>query len=350
MHRHRKRHRWRRPGDVSTRVGLPAAVVGTAAAMAVVLGWPGDGGGDSAVAGEALPSTRVVDAPAGAAKARAVVDRGVVRGTLSLRTDVPPHPQTWVAYLIEGPTSIVRFAAQAPYRTDVDTRLLPDGRYTVDEVVFRSRAAPTVTTSRLRIDNRGAARPPARPGAGPARTPSPGSPSPAPSPAPASGSGPTSPAPAPASAPALPTVAPPVPATAPPPSPAPPAGSVQGQVVALTNAERAKAGCRPLAPDPRLTAAAQDHGADMAAGDYFSHESRDGRTPFQRIAAAGFAFSVAAENIAAGQQSPQDVMTGWMNSPGHRANILNCALTHIGVGHATGGSYRAYWVQDFGTP
>jgi uncharacterized protein YkwD len=333
---------------------MPTAVVGTAAAMAVVFGWPGNGGGDSAVAGDALPSTRMAYPPAGSAEARDVVDRGVVRGVLSLRTDVPPHPQTWVAYLIDGPTSIVRFAPRAPYRADVDTRLLPDGRYTVDEVIFHPRAVPTVTTSRVRIDNRGAGGPPARSDAEPSRAPSSATfPSPAPSPSPAPGSDPTSLASARASAlpPARgPTVAPPAPAPAPSPAPALPAGSMQAQVVALTNVERAKAGCRPLAVDPRLAAAAQVHSSDMAAGDYFSHGSRDGRTPFQRIAAAGFAFSVAAENIAAGQRSPQDVLTGWMNSPGHRANILNCALTHIGVGYATGGSYRAYWVQDFGTP
>jgi len=122
------------------------------------------------------------------------------------------------------------------------------------------------------------------------------------------------------------------------------------QVVDLTNAERAKAGCPPLAVDPRLTVAAQAHSSDMASADYFSHDSRDGRTPFQRVASAGYAFSVAAENIAAGQRTPRDVTTGWMNSPGHRANILNCSLVHIGVGYATGGAYGTYWTQDFGTP
>jgi uncharacterized protein YkwD len=88
----------------------------------------------------------------------------------------------------------------------------------------------------------------------------------------------------------------------------------------------------------------------MATGGYFSHDSRDGRTPFQRIAAAGYTFSIAAENIAAGQRTPQDVTAGWMNSPGHRANILNCSLVHIGVGYAVGGTYGTYWTQDFGTP
>jgi uncharacterized protein YkwD len=132
--------------------------------------------------------------------------------------------------------------------------------------------------------------------------------------------------------------------------PPPSSGGVTAQVVALTNAERAKAGCGPLAVDATLTSVAQAHSQDMASNNYFSHDSQDGRTPFARMTAAGYRYSTAAENIAAGQRTAQDVMTGWMNSPGHKANILNCALTQIGVGHATGGSYGVYWTQDFGTP
>ncbi|WP_322754250.1 CAP domain-containing protein [Frankia sp. Cas3] len=122
------------------------------------------------------------------------------------------------------------------------------------------------------------------------------------------------------------------------------------QVVALTNAERAKAGCAALTVDSRLTTAAQAHSDDMATHNYFSHTSQDGRTPFQRMAAAGYQFSIAAENIAAGQRTPTEVMVGWMNSSGHRENILNCSLKQIGVGYGTGGSYGTYWTQDFGTP
>ena len=122
------------------------------------------------------------------------------------------------------------------------------------------------------------------------------------------------------------------------------------QVVALTNAERAKVGCGALVVDGRLAASAQAHSADMAINNYFSHNGRDGQSPFQRIADAGYTFSVAAENIAAGQRTAADVVAGWMNSDGHRANILNCSLTQIGVGFATGGSYGTYWTQDFGTP
>jgi uncharacterized protein YkwD len=141
---------------------------------------------------------------------------------------------------------------------------------------------------------------------------------------------------------------PPAPSTA---APAP-SGGVTTQVVTLTNAERAKAGCGPLTVNATLTAVAQAHSQDMATNNYFDHNSQDGRTPFDRMTAAGYRYSTAAENIAAGQRTPQDVMTAWMNSPGHRANILNCALKQIGVGYATGSSsqYGVYWTQDFGTP
>jgi uncharacterized protein YkwD len=131
-----------------------------------------------------------------------------------------------------------------------------------------------------------------------------------------------------------------------------PSGGVTTQVVTLTNAERAKAGCGPLTVNATLTAVAQAHSQDMATNNYFDHNSQDGRTPFDRMTAAGYRYSTAAENIAAGQRTPQDVMTAWMNSAGHRANILNCALKEIGVGYATGSSsqYGVYWTQDFGTP
>ncbi len=145
--------------------------------------------------------------------------------------------------------------------------------------------------------------------------------------------------------------APPAPRPTTPGTPAP-SGGVTAQVVTLTNAERAKAGCGPLAVDATLTSVAQAHSQDMATHNYFDHNSQNGRTPFDRMTAAGYRYSTAAENIAAGQRTPQDVMTGWMNSPGHRANILNCALKEIGVGYATASSsqYGVYWTQDFGTP
>jgi uncharacterized protein YkwD len=88
----------------------------------------------------------------------------------------------------------------------------------------------------------------------------------------------------------------------------------------------------------------------MAARNFFDHNNPDGKSPFDRMTAAGYRYRMAAENIAAGYATPQAVVDGWMNSPGHRANILNCGLTQIGVGYATGGSYRTYWTEDFATP
>jgi uncharacterized protein YkwD/stress response protein SCP2 len=119
-------------------------------------------------------------------------------------------------------------------------------------------------------------------------------------------------------------------------------------VVDLTNRERAAAGLPPLAVDPLLTAAAQAHSADMAARDFYSHTSPDGGSPGDRAAAAGFARRTVGEDIACGQRSPAEVVRGWMNSPGHRANILRPDFTHIGAGFAGGGRAGTYWTQLFG--
>jgi uncharacterized protein YkwD len=125
-------------------------------------------------------------------------------------------------------------------------------------------------------------------------------------------------------------------------------GSSAAQVVALVNAERAKVGCGPVAESSRLDAAAYGHSKDMATQDYFSHVSQDGRTFDVRIRAAGYSGRTLGENIAAGQATPAAVMQSWMNSAGHRANILNCSFKDLGVGVARGGSYGIYWTQDFG--
>lgn len=127
------------------------------------------------------------------------------------------------------------------------------------------------------------------------------------------------------------------------PVPAPAAGPA-AQVVELTNQERARNGCAALRIDARITAAAQKHSADMSANGYFDHDSQDGRTFDERIRAEGYP-SPGAENIAQGQRSAAEVVEDWMNSPGHRRNILDCSLTTIGVGYAPTGSY---WTQDFG--
>ncbi|MGW3206031.1 sigma-70 family RNA polymerase sigma factor [Streptomyces sp. NPDC001135] len=125
-----------------------------------------------------------------------------------------------------------------------------------------------------------------------------------------------------------------------------PTGTVD-QVVALVNKERAAAGCGPLAEDPQLQKAAQGQSDDMAARHFFDHTNPDGADPGQRITAAGYRWSTYGENIAQGQQTAAAVMESWMNSPGHRANILNCSFKDIGVGvhKGTGGPW---WTQDFG--
>ncbi|MFF3936866.1 CAP domain-containing protein [Streptomyces phaeofaciens] len=120
------------------------------------------------------------------------------------------------------------------------------------------------------------------------------------------------------------------------------------EVVALTSRERARAGLPLLAVDPHLTAAAQAHCADMVARRFYSHTSPEGGEPWDRAAAAGSARRTIGENIACGQRSPAEVVEGWMNSPGHRANILKPAFTHIGVGFAGGGPAGTYWTQLFG--
>ncbi|WP_228977019.1 sigma-70 family RNA polymerase sigma factor [Streptomyces sp. DH12] len=124
-------------------------------------------------------------------------------------------------------------------------------------------------------------------------------------------------------------------------------GSSGDRVTALVNAERARAGCGPVSRNGLLDTAALRHSEDMDARDYFDHSSPDGTDPGDRITAAGYRWSTYGENIARGQQSPEAVMESWMNSPGHRANILNCSFKELGVGRhdASGGPW---WTQVFG--
>ncbi|MFF3501938.1 sigma-70 family RNA polymerase sigma factor [Streptomyces sp. NPDC003247] len=126
------------------------------------------------------------------------------------------------------------------------------------------------------------------------------------------------------------------------------ASGTAAQVIALVNKERADAGCDPVSENSKLRAAAQGHSDDMAARDFFDHTNPDGDGPGERITAAGYRWSTYGENIAMGQQTAEAVMTSWMNSEGHRANILNCAFEEIGVGiHEDGGG--PWWTQAFGT-
>jgi len=125
-------------------------------------------------------------------------------------------------------------------------------------------------------------------------------------------------------------------------------GRVEAEVLELTNRERAKAGLGALAPDGPLAHAARAYCVDMAARAFYSHTSPEGTQPWDRAAAAGASKRSIGENIACGQRSPAEVVDGWMNSPGHRANILKADFTHLGVGFAGGGPSGTYWTQLFG--
>jgi uncharacterized protein YkwD len=164
-------------------------------------------------------------------------------------------------------------------------------------------------------------------------------PSPAPAPAAtAAGSAATSEAPAA-------TSKAPVSTPAPAPAPvAPAADSAEAQVLALVNDQRAAAGCGAVTADDKLAAVARAHSEDMRDRGFFSHVNPDGLDPFQRAERAGI--TARAENIARGQQDAAAVMDAWMNSAGHRANILNCDLTRLGVGIAEG-SGGPWWTQLF---
>ena len=106
----------------------------------------------------------------------------------------------------------------------------------------------------------------------------------------------------------------------------------------------------PLRWDSTLAKVATAHSVDMADHDYFSHDSRNGTSAFQRIKKAGYRYSSAGENIAAGFRTPASVVKAWLKSPGHCKNVMNRSYDELGVGFATGGTYGTYWTQDFGNP
>ncbi|WP_449061421.1 CAP domain-containing protein [Planomonospora algeriensis] len=162
---------------------------------------------------------------------------------------------------------------------------------------------------------------------------------------------PTTPAPPSSSPTAKPTTpAPPSSSPANPGTPGAVGTAEENEVVRLTNIERAKGGCAPLTHDPQLRQSSYGHSADMAAKGYFDHVSQDGRTFMQRIRGAGFTGGRAfAENIAWGYPNPAAVVNGWMNSSGHKANIMNCGYNLIGVGAAKNAQGQIYWTQNFAT-
>lgn len=117
------------------------------------------------------------------------------------------------------------------------------------------------------------------------------------------------------------------------------------EVLSLVNAERKKQGLSSLTLSSKLTAVANEKARDMAENNYFSHTSPTYGSPFQMLQQYGIRYRTAGENIAYNQQTAEQVMNDWMNSSGHRANILNDSFTEIGIGYYSKGN--PYWVELF---
>ena len=120
--------------------------------------------------------------------------------------------------------------------------------------------------------------------------------------------------------------------------------SFEAEVIRLVNDIRVQNGLQPLTANWELSRVARYKSQDMVDNHYFSHNSPTYGTPFQMIKAFGISYRTAGENIAYGYSSPQAVVNGWMNSSGHRANILNASYKQIGVGYVAQGNY---WTQMF---
>ncbi|MFA6940639.1 MAG: SafA/ExsA family spore coat assembly protein [Clostridiaceae bacterium] len=124
----------------------------------------------------------------------------------------------------------------------------------------------------------------------------------------------------------------------------------ENEVIRLVNVERTKRGLSPLKANWQVSRIARYKSKDMADLNYFSHYSKTYGSPFDMLEAFGVRFSAAGENIASGQTTPAQVVTAWMNSPGHRSNILSPSYTEIGVGLAKNRSGKCYWTQMFIKP
>ena len=118
------------------------------------------------------------------------------------------------------------------------------------------------------------------------------------------------------------------------------------RMLSLVNAERSGRGLAPLAMDPAVRRLAQAHATDMFQQGYFSHTGRDGRSPFDRMRDARILYGTAGENLALAPTT-EFAHDGLMNSPGHRANILNAAFHRVGIGVLDGGIYGKMFVQEF---
>jgi uncharacterized protein YkwD len=141
-------------------------------------------------------------------------------------------------------------------------------------------------------------------------------------------------------------------------APAPASADAVQSVLAGINSVRAKAGCGPLALNKQLMAAAEAHARNMAEDDFFGHRDKSGKGFPTRVRAQGYPLSLAAENIAAGQKTPEKAVQAWLDSPSHRKNVMNCKFRETGIamvyqqddkplkGQSMG--LRYYWVQVFG--
>lgn len=123
--------------------------------------------------------------------------------------------------------------------------------------------------------------------------------------------------------------------------------SFERQNLDITNAFRVRHGLKPLSWDNQAANAARKHSQDMLSRNYFDHVNPDGKDPFDRMEANGVQFRSAGENIAAGYYDAIDAHDGWVNSLGHRNNLLGSSYTHVGIGVAIGGYYSTYYTQNF---
>jgi uncharacterized protein YkwD len=141
-------------------------------------------------------------------------------------------------------------------------------------------------------------------------------------------------------------------------APAPVAADAAQSVLASINSVRAQAGCGPLKFNRALMAAAQGHARNMAEQDFFGHKDKNGRGITGRVRSQGYRYGMVAENIAAGQETPGEAVQAWVDSPGHRKNILNCKYRETGIAmvfqpddkplRGKRMALRYYWVQVFG--
>jgi uncharacterized YkwD family protein len=123
--------------------------------------------------------------------------------------------------------------------------------------------------------------------------------------------------------------------------------SEENKVLELVNRERGKKGLQMLKGNSELTRVARKKCQDMINKNYFAHQSPTYGSPFQMMEAEGIRFSAAGENIAKGQRTAEEVMSAWMNSPGHRSNIMSPVYTELGVGMAKDKNGNIYWTQLF---